>query len=303
MLTRRLLVLAAMLLLTGCKIVILSHNVGGVVSASGAHDCPAGQSCQIDVADIHFRETFQALPGHANYRFKGWLKGGRHLCGGMAQACSLSTDNFADYPHLMAILESDQPFFLIPEFERTGPVETAELEYRRDGKPRVWDARGRLVGTLESEPASTRARGVNMHFRGFAQRYILLIEHNGFGYRVSNSISDLVYDNTDCGTEPLPSLILSDVPAMGLVSSESEIAFPVVVGPAPQIYILDPVATPSRATWLRRWNSSDSQCLEDGGASGPVAPLVLTDAVLAYPLTIEGSDVTIIAPFPDSIVL
>jgi len=289
------------LLCAGCKVFIVSHNVGGVTTEGGSYDCPAGQSCEIDVADIFFRETFSGSPEHPNYRFKGWSAGDRHLCGGVEIACSLNTEKFAENPALMAILESDEPFFLIPEFERIGLVETANLEFREDGKPRVVDASGRLVGTLEIEPGSNFAKGVNVHFGGFAKHYIILIEHTGLGYRVSNPKNDLAYNNEYCEGESLPSLILSDTPSFGVFSPET--AFPVIVGPESQIYIIDPVGRPSQSTWSHRWNSGERECLQGQSGSGQVGPLAPTDTELEYPLSIEGMIEIIDSPWPNSLVI
>ena len=46
----------------GCKIVVNMPNTGSVVTESGAYLCEAGQTCEIDVTDIFFDETFIAKP-------------------------------------------------------------------------------------------------------------------------------------------------------------------------------------------------------------------------------------------------
>lgn len=295
---RKLTSLLLLSLLGGCKIVILGHNVGGVVSETGAFDCPAGETCRIDVVDIHFRETFTGRARHPNYRFTGWQKGGRHFCGGGEGPCELSTAGFADNRHLLALLESDETFFLIPQYERVGPVETAELEFRDDGGRRVYDDSGRLLGTLEMDPVSNQATGVNLHFRGYAQHYSLPLEHRGVVYAVSNPINDLVYDGPGCRGDSLPELALSTEVSMGFVSPDTR--WPVVVGPEPQIYIMDPVGRTSRRAWYHRWDSADHECLADPGEPVLTGPLVLTDLVLDYPLSVEGwNPGSIVGPVPD----
>lgn len=294
----KLVVILLVSVLGGCRISILGHTVGGVASESGAFDCAAGSSCLIDVVDIHFHETFAGFSAHPNYRFTGWLKGGRHLCGGGEGACELTTAGFAGNPHLLSVLESDEVFFLIPQFERVGPVETAELEFRDDGGRRVYDASGRLLGTLEMDPVSNQATGVNLHFRGYARHYSLPLEHRGVVYAVSNPKNDLVYNGPDCRGESLPELAFSTEVGAGFFSPDTR--WPVVVGPEPQIYIMDPVGRTSRRPWSHRWDSAGHECRTDAGEPVLTGPLVPTDLVLDYPLSVEGwNPGSIVAPVPD----
>lgn len=294
--------IVALLMSAGCKVHIFSHNVGGVVSASGVHNCPAGQSCQFDVVDIHFRDTFRGYAGHPNYRFAGWLAGDRNLCGGMKRPCTLITENFAGNPALLQILESDESFVLIPKFERLGAVERLVLDYRRDGNPRVYDADGRLVGTLNVEPGTRFAKGVNIHLEGYGKSYILRVEYNGFTYQVSTSESDLAYSSGECAGEPLPSLIVAVSPSPGSGLLPGNARAPVIVGAGSQLYVPDPIGSVRGASWSHRWDSGERACLEVQGESGGLVPLVPIAAELEYPLSIEGSSDIIDRPFPDSLV-
>ena len=104
-----------LLLLTGCRIETRTPETGAVVTESGAHTCEAGSTCTLDVNDTHFNETFLAQAGEG-YQFIGWKKQPRGLCGGMLGPCSLSTGNFAGNDILMAILASDETFYLEPQF-------------------------------------------------------------------------------------------------------------------------------------------------------------------------------------------
>jgi len=97
-----------------CKIRISPSVNGQVVSDSGAYDCQAGNTCEIDVVDSFFDETFRAV-GNEGYAFAAWRTRAKSLCGGLSRQCRLSTTGFPGTP-LMAFLESDDVFFLQPVF-------------------------------------------------------------------------------------------------------------------------------------------------------------------------------------------
>ena len=56
----RITLLTGLLLLSACKIIIPVPEGGQVVSASGARDCAAGETCEIDVVDTFFAVTLVA---------------------------------------------------------------------------------------------------------------------------------------------------------------------------------------------------------------------------------------------------
>jgi hypothetical protein len=105
-----------MVIVTGCKVTVLSGPGGRVESASGAHDCAGNQSCTINIVDYFFEEEFTGVADEG-YRFAGWRKRNRGLCGGGRKACKLTTLPFAEQRALDAFLESDQEFFLEAVFE------------------------------------------------------------------------------------------------------------------------------------------------------------------------------------------
>lgn len=103
--------------LAGCKIVI-EVPPGGVVEATTfENDCSANSVCEIDVVDANFEEDFEA-EAEPGYQFLGWRTDDRYFCGGSMQSCSLSTQGFAGNDNLLAILQSDQEFFLSPIFRK-----------------------------------------------------------------------------------------------------------------------------------------------------------------------------------------
>ncbi|MFC1579264.1 RCC1 domain-containing protein [Pseudomonadota bacterium] len=105
----------AFLFLAGCKIQIALPKGGNVFTESGSYDCLSGQACTIDVYDTFFDETFIAV-AEPGYRFAGWKKRDKGLCGGSDQPCHLLTTFFQEFDALMQILNSDMQFYLTPEF-------------------------------------------------------------------------------------------------------------------------------------------------------------------------------------------
>jgi hypothetical protein len=107
--------LAGALILAGCRIDLAVPENGAVTTDSGNYACSAGQSCSIEVEDTAFVETFTAVPA-TDQLFAGWEKGEGKLCGGSLESCTLDTSHFAEYPGLMALLASDEVFYLTPKF-------------------------------------------------------------------------------------------------------------------------------------------------------------------------------------------
>ena len=114
---RLLIALLALALLAGCKVQITVPEGGMVVSQSGAYSCAAGKVCVIQVNDIFFDETFVAKLA-SGYRFVEWKKRKKGFCGLKSKPCRLFTTTFGGKEALMAILESDQVFYLEPVFEK-----------------------------------------------------------------------------------------------------------------------------------------------------------------------------------------
>ena len=104
-----------LLVLTGCRIEMRTPDTGAIATESGAHTCDTGTTCTLDVNDTHFNETFLPQAGDG-YQFIGWKKKPRGLCGGKLEPCILSTENFGGNDVLIAILASDETFYLEPEF-------------------------------------------------------------------------------------------------------------------------------------------------------------------------------------------
>ncbi len=118
--------LGLIVLLSACKVRITVPEGGTVVTRSGNIICAAGDTCEIDVVDQYFDETFMARPDDG-YVFKSWAKVPRGLCGKRTGDCPLATTNFNGNPKLMAVLESDTIFHLQPMFEAVPRLTEADL--------------------------------------------------------------------------------------------------------------------------------------------------------------------------------
>lgn len=101
--------------LAACRIEITVPEGAAVESLSGTYRCTAEHPCTLSVEDTQFAETFTAIPPPGQ-RFTGWKKSHRYFCGGNTGDCELSTQGFPGTP-FMAVLESDDTFYLRPTFD------------------------------------------------------------------------------------------------------------------------------------------------------------------------------------------
>lgn len=108
---------AVVLMMTtgGCKIRVVVPEGGEVRTASGSFVCKSGQTCDIDVVDIHFDETFVAHPD-SGANFVAWQSGENTFCQQNSDACKLYTSGFSGNDILLGFLESDHVFYLRPYF-------------------------------------------------------------------------------------------------------------------------------------------------------------------------------------------
>jgi N-acetylneuraminic acid mutarotase len=114
------------LVLSGCKVSITVPEGGRVESVSGAYTCEAGETCVIDVVDVFFDETFQAIPD-PGYTFTAWSQKDVGLCGGGKDPCQISTTGWSGTP-LEQFLERDAETYLDPVFGKSNTwVDGADL--------------------------------------------------------------------------------------------------------------------------------------------------------------------------------
>lgn len=115
------LVLAA---LTGCKIELRAPVDATILSVNhdyeyynGTYICKDEATCEIDVVDLTFDETFTARTSNGeSLKFDHWKAGDQHLCGNTKLPCHLSTADFEGSDFLMNVLRSDEVFVLEPVF-------------------------------------------------------------------------------------------------------------------------------------------------------------------------------------------
>ena len=106
-----------LLVLSACKVAVSVPEGGRVITTSGSMECQQHQTCELDIADTHFHETFRAVP-HEVWEFTGWTND--FLCGGKTDDCTISTVGWNyENPNIRDAL-SDQSFVyqLQPQFEQ-----------------------------------------------------------------------------------------------------------------------------------------------------------------------------------------
>ncbi len=108
--TTRILLCAAIAALSACKIDVDVPAGGSVTTNSGSLNCAAESTCTLDVADIHFDETFVANPA-AGFDFISWKSGAGGLCAGDTGPCSFSTAGLEGNETAIALL--DDPDLLV----------------------------------------------------------------------------------------------------------------------------------------------------------------------------------------------
>ena len=106
---------AATALVGGCKIVIDVPEGGTVTTESGDFSCAAGTRCVVDVSDTSFDQTYVAEPAQG-YAFNGWKRKSRSFCARTEGPCRLATTAFVGIPELLQILDTDEEFYLEPQF-------------------------------------------------------------------------------------------------------------------------------------------------------------------------------------------
>lgn len=124
-------ILGVCLFLASCRIVIEVPEGGEVRSDSGAYNCAAFASCEVDIVDTRFSETFTAVPAEG-YEFIGWgAAQPGYLCGGKLGECSFSTVLFdalvTDNPGFAQFFSNqDIVFKLNPSFGPEDPGRSSE---------------------------------------------------------------------------------------------------------------------------------------------------------------------------------
>jgi hypothetical protein len=149
------LLLFAVGILSGCKLVVVVPEGGKVVTESGAYTCSSGKSCKIPVVDFFFKENFIAMPDE-DYIFYHWGKATKHLCGKGTGSCELSTELFEEFPALVALLESDKEFYIRPIFLKKEDFgrEPANICFNAEAYKKGTRSTLRILTTLSLGPAS-----------------------------------------------------------------------------------------------------------------------------------------------------
>ncbi|MEM1154808.1 MAG: hypothetical protein AAGI44_11765 [Pseudomonadota bacterium] len=173
------LVLCTLLALNACKLRIIAPEGGSVTTESGTYTCNTGSTCDIDIVDFFFDETFTAEPLNG-YEFRFWRRADRRFCARDTKPCRIFTEGWDAFEELAVVIEtflssSDEIFYLEPVFRNTGvillPLTQENVQGEWEGKVEVtspavpgaacrWDIRsdiegpeGRLIANLTFDNA------------------------------------------------------------------------------------------------------------------------------------------------------
>lgn len=113
----KLILLVVLIPLSSCRIGTAVFQGGDVLSLSGSRDCLEGRTCEFEVTDAQFSETFTAVP-KPGYAFVKWRAGDGHLCANSTNpVCNVTNVGSEGIPEIEAVIASDEMFYLVPEFE------------------------------------------------------------------------------------------------------------------------------------------------------------------------------------------
>ena len=198
-LLRCLIVMGLLVALAGCKIVIETPKGGSVITESGNYACQSGNTCEVDVVDIFFEETFVARPDK-DHVFSHWLKKKRSFCGDSKKRCELSTKWMDDYPAVLEILRTDQEFYLVPVFEYVPKIKAEDIAIEGDASRRgdTVDVNGGkvVVGTAGSSEIVFHDANLTLEFSDEDE----LVGFYGITY-LPPQLSDLVTTQTNVRVE------------------------------------------------------------------------------------------------------
>ena len=108
------------LLVSACRVEVPVPTSGTVTTNSGSMNCAAGATCALDVADIHFDETFVAHPA-PGFVFDSWRAGSWRLCPGQTGDCRFSTATLEGNEAASALFSDPaQVLYVDPRFLSTG---------------------------------------------------------------------------------------------------------------------------------------------------------------------------------------
>lgn len=112
----KILIIASVTAMTGCRIGAAVFEGGSVMSASGSRHCFEGRTCEYEVNDTNFTETFTAQP-RTGYEFVKWRAGDGFLCANSTDpTCIVSNVGAEGNAVIEAVVASDSMFYIAPEF-------------------------------------------------------------------------------------------------------------------------------------------------------------------------------------------
>ncbi len=221
---RLLTILSLVILLAGCRIVILLPPAGGFVVVLPDEILINRDNVSgflINVRGFDFDKTFYAIPEPGWY-FSHWDHGEKNFCGGTNTPCRLRTDVLEGSEEAERILQSNEEFYLKPVFRRIvlpvtdapyggrcinsqlqAPGSVLETSYlERDnfsGNSFILDLRTEvaagvdsMLGGSDSYPDGTNTRRMLVHYTNeqtgeqFHSEFLTAFRHVPNGFRIQN---------------------------------------------------------------------------------------------------------------------
>lgn len=275
--------IAALTQLSACKITVTAPEGASVTSQSQAFSCNANKQCEIDVTDVFFNETFNVQVS-SGFRFMGWRKQNKGLCGGSVDNCTLKTTEFPGNAALLSILNSDETFFLEP-IVWAAPDDMPVLEYRHiEGKPTVRDARGAPIGSWQAD-IKPGVMDISLHFEGLTETYTA---------RIVSSKATNIDDHSSIFFQSLEHCENLSKPFVTQDANNNRplFAFYQLKGDEHRFYIADPTADVQNISV----DYASPGCTEVGQLTVAPPPLVNaypaipSNFVIEFPLTIDGRE-------------
>ncbi|MFT6052622.1 MAG: hypothetical protein ACI9B9_002277 [Halioglobus sp.] len=278
----RFLLMAALLLSTGCRVVVTGTE-GGSVSRSSGGVCSLTSECQIDINDTDYDETFTAIadPG---YEFSHWKKLSNSFFGNSREASiNLSTARFSGLPKLLFFLDSNDIFYLEPVFVTEGSIAAVSGIARYEFPPPRNFCDGLQFTAVEVRPI----RGATVEIVAEnGQAILATTQTNNKG-----AYSAIVQSNTDVFVRVRAQLKQAGSPSWDTVIRDNAQNTNMPLSSRPQYWLDSPSFNTGTVDHNKNLKAAISKTIVSTGLQmRPASPFAILDTIytsMKYMLTVE----------------
>lgn len=180
-----LVLLSVTCLVSSCKLAVVVPQGGTVISKTGQRNCQEFTTCNFNVTDTKFSESFTANP-MPGYKFVKWQGGLGFICGdSKSPVCIVSTAMFAGNTPIEAVIASDTIFSIQPVFQA---IPTPKYV--------VKDGKGVVLGqVIDFNYESVSVRLVHLDEQKKQHGYLLVFDNDSVEPIKSNT---LLWNNSSC---------------------------------------------------------------------------------------------------------